>query len=247
MAQRRRTRSEMYQVDFVAALFGAFLLLWISKVGSGGGGNDVVAGVVVFQAWCTNNDGASLLPSLDRLRCASPEIVFEAASLMDVNACDALPVSALTEELSGVPDDTEILRESLGLTDAPIARGSGMSARVTFFAQDGSEMKTLRFGGLAIAPRPNPTVEVAVGYGPTEAPAFVAISSVDRAFIAVDCSALSGVACGERFALFEGPYGNRHPSYHIRVQSSEWPQKCLQSASGVTPDGARHALEACVL
>jgi hypothetical protein len=236
----------MYQVDFVAALFGAFLLLWISKTGKGISHDDVTAGVVVFQAWCTNNDGASLLPGFDLVRCASPELVESASGLLELTACASLAIdkSTIKESLQGDIDDSVILDQALGLTDPTTSRASSATGRITFYDASMTAMPAIAFGGFAIADTAVPSHEVAVGYGPPEPPVFVSISDLSKAFIAVDCKDVFSVSCGDNLALYESSYTGQHPSFGVRVQSSEWPEACLESVS-VTPNGSSERLRPC--
>jgi hypothetical protein len=252
MGMKRRSRSEMYQVDFVAALFGAFLLLWISKAGNGVAQDDVRAGVIVFQGWCTwdgHQDRVPLLPLRDNVRCASDEVVEATRSWYPLDACDALPLDRTTslQGMTGDNRDANQLPAALRRHGTPTSRASAMTAEVKFYDAKKEEISTFAFAGLAMSKSGVPTNEVAVGYGPTVPPAFVSISVADSALLAVDCTEVSATMSGcdgSRLALYQGAAVNNHPGFDIRVQSGDWPERCLEGV-GLQTGGDLHPLSRC--
>src|SRR4051812_14042652 len=94
---RRRRASELYQVDFVAALFGGFLLVWLSGISEAEfPGND--GKQLVFVEWSTRGyfdqpDGSahywsSFIPEQrTALRCAHSKVVELASSVRKLIPC----------------------------------------------------------------------------------------------------------------------------------------------------------------
>src|SRR5690349_19361571 len=84
MPKHRRARSNLYQVDFVAALFGAFLLLWISKpTGSVG---EPEAAVVVMDSVCDDKQFTSFLPE-EAKRCVGKDVLELTDASLKLEAC----------------------------------------------------------------------------------------------------------------------------------------------------------------
>src|SRR5436190_2166532 len=82
----RRRASELYQVDFVAALFGGFLLVWLSSIGEAefpgkGEGKGLALFEVTARAFFKSVDGksetdVSIIPRASfRAGCAHPNLV----------------------------------------------------------------------------------------------------------------------------------------------------------------------------
>ena len=251
MANKRRSRSEMYQVDFVAALFGAFLLLWISKTGKGHVYSEANAGIVVFQAKCTG-DSASLLPLRESQRCASAEIVEAAEQSLNLKHCDGAvydPLLALTELRGAHQYDRVELEKQLN-KKIPYLIATTMLAEVSLYDSNKKRIDEFTFGGMAISDGDAFTPEVAVGYGPTTPPAFVSIENADSVLLAVDCKFVSVPDCQlDMYSFFKGAFTTTdepHQGFIVRLHSSDWPDECLETKGAVLTDGEPYALTECL-
>jgi len=231
----------MYQVDFVAALFGAFLLLWISKAGGGLSYDDAVPGVVVVQAWCPN-DNTSILPLGSTPRCASDAIVGTSNPTLGLVACRslALNTTAVTLPVEGLNTDAT----KLGLSPPPVTT-SVIIGEFKFHDANGVEIPGFKFSGLATPQHLTPS-RFAVGYGPTTQPAFVSISPPTHVLITIDCKEILGSICPSvgKFAMVRAPYKTYHGQFTVKVHSDEWVLPCVTNVS-VKPDGIPVPLSAC--
>jgi hypothetical protein len=94
---RRRRASELYQVDFVAALFGGFLLVWLSGISEaefpGNDGKQLVFVELSSRGFFDEPNGtgrywASFLPvHREMLRCAHTKVVELATSFRKLIPC----------------------------------------------------------------------------------------------------------------------------------------------------------------
>lgn len=236
----------MYQVDFVAALFGAFLLLWISKAGRGLSFDEADAGIIVLQAWCPVGDDAAILPIAEAPRCASTEIVAATNPTLYLTPCRSMPLDtpALTKELDGEYRDVATLKDELGIEKFPALTAASVVGKFAFFDADMKEL-SLTFGGFATSSRVSPITPVAVGFGPATPPVFVSIDDPSLAILAVNCRDVPVLTCGDgEVALYRGPYTGKHNRFTVRIRSDEWPEPCLENAN-VYPNGTPHLLHAC--
>lgn len=111
---KRRRPSDLYQVDFVAALFGGFLLVWLSGIGEAefpgkGDGKGLVIFELEANAYFLGADGVgevsrSVVP-LDSAHaaCAHPNLVLRLiAAGLSTSAC----ASGITLDLGSTPNES---------------------------------------------------------------------------------------------------------------------------------------------
>ncbi len=205
MAKRRRARSNLYQVDFIAALFGAFLLLWISKpTGSTG---EPEAAVVVMESFC--DDEESLLPE-GAERCVDSEILQLTDPSLNLKACVFKPVVRVTPE-----------------SQAPAYDGKGPMAatgQLEVLRKAAGRDSLVRFSGLAVVAADAPEHKFrAVGYGPSTPPDQIR-GAVYKGWINADVCKQSSCP------LYNGQFASDlKQKCEIRLYSHAWPQTCLKA------------------
>lgn len=206
MAKRRRARSNLYQVDFIAALFGAFLLLWISRPTSSTGEPETA--VVVMESFC--DDQESLLPE-GAERCVDSDILQLTDPSLSLVACVFKPVVRVTSEWKGPAYDMEGPRAATGQLEV-LRKAAG-------------HVSLVRFSGLAVVAVDAPEHKLrAVGYGPSTPPDQIR-GAVYKGWINADICRQS--TC----PLYSGQFASDlKQKCEIRLYSRAWPQTCLKAA-----------------
>lgn len=218
MPKRRRIRSSLYQVDFLAALFGAFLLLWVSK--PTGSKNEPETAVVVMESSCK---GMGLLPK-EAKRCVDSDILQLTDPALKLEACaykSAAPFRMPLEEL---------LREA-------VTREAVALAPFVFSATASSRSYFIHFSGLAVANIPGRPWK-AIGYGSSVPPAKVQGAHLSEALLDI-CSQGS---CTLRYGPFPLDY---RPECIMNLYSRAWPHTCLTATFQTGDPAASFDLKPC--
>jgi hypothetical protein len=157
MPKPRRARSSLYQVDFIAALFGAFLLLWISK--PTGSMSEPETAVVILESSCDDSDRISILPKLGgAARCVDKDLLQLTDPSLNLEACTFKPADS---SKSAVSDPFRWDEKG------PIAA----FARLELFSKATGRGALVKFSGLAIVAADTPEHRFrAVGYGSSTPP-----------------------------------------------------------------------------
>ena len=230
--KRRKARSSLYQVDFVAALFGAFLLLWVSK--KSGLSRETENHVVVLDARCTGDDKARLLPDTSVQRCSSKSLVQLADSSLSLLDCESRSPDRdafMTGALRGAPAlDAMKLKSQILASQTSVA--GAVAAKMTFSSnQPGS---VISFGGMALAHTNFADSLVAVGTTSSVPPDFVDVSGLSEAVLLTRCTSCSDP---QLYVHLGSSTGKDHPKFEIRLHSDGWTEPCLQ-ASWIPPGQA---------
>lgn len=205
MARRRRARSNLYQVDFIAALFGAFLLLWISKP-TGTTGEPETA-VVVMESSC--EDQVSILPQ-GAERCVDKDVLQLTDPSLNLKACSLKPIVRVPFEWY-----------------APIAWDAvAYLAPFVFSSKATGRDLPIKFSGLAIVATDNLGQKFrAVGYGTSTPPDQLR----EMAYTGwVAASACPQHTCALYYHLDSHP-SSLNQTCTIRVYSRAWPKTCLST------------------
>jgi hypothetical protein len=207
MPRRRRARSNLYQVDFIAALFGAFLLLWISK--PTGSPSEPETAVVVMETSCVNKQySASFLPK-EAKRCIGEDVLQLTDPSLNLKACAFKP--AIFD-----PSWSWDQRGPLAVL-APLRLSTKATGRGDFVK--------FSFSGLAIVDADPPGHKFrAVGYGSSTPP--------DQVSGATYAGWIAANVCQKSSCPLH--YQEISPSIKeqctIRLYSSAWPTTCLTTA-----------------
>jgi hypothetical protein len=223
--KRRKGRSSLYQVDFVAALFGAFLLLWVSK--KSGISRETENHIVVFEARCIGGDHAWLVPSTSLQRCSSKSLAELAESGLMLKACESRPADKDAFKtgaiLQGAPSyDGQFLTQST--TDTQAVVSGAVAAKMNFGSDNQGFMIALR--GLSLIHKDYEEGLVAVGIASSIPPDYVDISELSEAVLATRCKACTDTKLYLHLGKSQESF---HPGFEITIHSDGWPQPCLKA------------------
>lgn len=202
--RKRRSRTDLYQVDFIAALFGAFLLLWSAKK-SGIATGGTVRHVVILESSCTADDNAAILPKTAISRCASRDTATEAG----LRPCSSSSFSTA---------DYETSKE---IVDATPRDNERLTAVVAEMRLDSKEARdVVRLSGMAVSA--SGRFPVAIGYGSSTPPATLIITKK-----------IDGAVVAEGMVLSLKKYSRRRHTFQVMLRSDAWPERCLKTKEPV--------------
>ena len=218
MPKRRRARSNLYQVDFIAALFGAFLLLWISKpTGSTG---ETETAVVVMESSCS--DGGSFLPE-EAKRCVSNDILQLADASLKLQSCDF-----------------ELTNPAKRYAFTPNSFFSSL-ARFQFSSSAKSRADLVKFFGLAIvSSAAGGNRFLAIGYGSSTPPSQLSGASY--------VGWIAGALCQQDSCSYFNYDQMVIPvkvQCRIHLYSRAWPETCLTATFQTGDPASSFPLKSC--
>jgi len=254
--RRRRRTSELYQVDFMAALFGAFLLIWLAResgpraelpppvlwldgalhstaesVGSGGASLEVVENLMPEGAMA--------------LGCAAKETVALLAT-PQLRSCDdgsspivdqiLYPLAHFTaEDIGGCLEGkgTGCVATNPDVHAAVVSNPSAfVQVRAMTFLNEARNPVDLAFDGYATeGPLRTPR---AVAYGQEEPPSFVQLAMVGTAAIIVPCSTIFGMPLDEKTVCRMVDPKSKTPAdvqIELHLHSRKWHDRCLPAGT----------------
>lgn len=173
---RRARSSELYQVDFVAALFGGFLLVWLSGINEaefpGGGDKRPVFFELSARAYydrtppATGERWAPLLPSSAiGLGCAHPSLVGLAKVERQLFACKTLVSEELTLGDSKSKEYGPRVQEAAADRQRPVVQPWALSDGTTLdlLVDEAGTRVVARYAGMALSKLPGTEIASAIG------------------------------------------------------------------------------------